>query len=257
MKNRIQQLFESKKGKILSIYITAGFPALDDSLDIVKKLDEAGADMIEIGFPFSDPLADGPVIQQSSETALFNGMTLELLFEQLTALRNTTQLPVLLMGYLNPVLQYGERNFINSCHEAGIDGIIIPDMPLEYYKEHLQEMTTARGISNILLLTPRTSVERIHEIDKNSDGFIYLVSANSITGSTDDAAMNITYMQKIQELNLKNPTLAGFGIHDAASFEKASLYSSGCIIGSAFIKHLNAFGKDKASIHEFVNNIRP
>lgn len=256
MKNRIQELFERKKGKILSIYVTAGFPCLDDTLHIIKSLDDAGADMIEIGFPFSDPLADGPVIQQSSEISLRNGMSLEVLFEQLKALRNTTQLPVLLMGYLNPMIQFGEKQFINKCHEVGIDGIIIPDMPLYYYKENLQEMTTAKGICNILLVTPQTSVARIHEIDANSDGFIYMVSSNSITGRTDDM-MNTSYMEKIKELNLKSNVLTGFGIHDAASFAKGSIHSEGCIIGSAFINHLIQFGKDKSMVQKFITSIRP
>lgn len=256
MKNRIQQMFANKEGKILSIYVTAGYPSLDDTLDIIQKLDQAGVDMIEIGFPFSDPLADGPVIQQSSEIALNNGMTLELLFDQLKDLRNVTQLPVLLMGYLNPVMQYGEENFIRACQKIGIDGIIIPDMPLEYFQEHLQPICTEKQISNILLVTPQTSTERIHEIDANSDGFIYLVSSNSITGNTNNVSIQTTYLEKIKNLNLNNKALAGFGIHDAGSFAKASMHCEGCIIGSAFIKHIKEFGTDEKTIATFISKIR-
>lgn len=256
MSNRIKQLFEHKKENIVSIYITAGFPSLIDTLKIIKELDSAGVDMIEIGFPFSDPLADGPVIQQSSEKAIENGMTLKVLFEQLKQLRTVTDLPVLLMGYLNPVLQFGEVDFINKCQEMGIDGIIIPDMPLNYYQNNLQELCNTKGISNILLITPQTAVSRIHEIDDNSDGFIYMVSSNSITGGTNSNSLNTDYLECSQKLELKNPRLTGFGIHDSASFKNASRYSSGCIIGSAFIKHITKNGIEKDSIQQFINNLR-
>lgn len=256
MKNRIKQLFERKKENIISIYITAGFPFLNDTLKIVKELDTAGVDMIEIGFPFSDPLADGPVIQQSSEVAIENGMTLKVLFDQLKELRTVTQLPVLLMGYLNPVLQFGEADFINKCNEVGIDGIIIPDMPLSYYQENLQEFCNEKTISNILLITPQTAVDRIHEIDNNSDGFIYMVSSNSITGGTNDSGLNTAYLERTQKLQLKNPQLIGFGIHDSISFKNAARYSSGCIIGSAFIKHITKNGIETNSINQFINNLQ-
>ncbi|RWW91892.1 tryptophan synthase subunit alpha [Flavobacterium cerinum] len=255
MNNRIKQLFEHKKKNIVSIYITAGFPSLSDTLKIIKELDSVGVDMIEIGFPFSDPMADGPVIQQSSETAIENGMTLKVLFEQLKELRTVTQLPVLLMGYLNPVLQFGEVDFINKCHDTGIDGIIIPDMPLSYYQDNLQEFCNEKGISNTLLITPQTAVSRIHEIDNNSDGFIYMVSSNSITGGTNDNNLNTDYLERTQKLQLKNPQLTGFGIHDSASFNNASRYSSGCIIGSAFISHITKNGIEANSIKQFINNL--
>lgn len=256
MNNRIKQLFEHKKENIVSIYITAGFPSLHDTLKIVQELDSAGVDMIEIGFPFSDPLADGPVIQESSETAIENGMTLKVLFEQLKELRATTQLPVLLMGYLNPVLQFGEVNFINKCHEIGIDGIIIPDMPLSYYQDNLEELCKAKGISNILLITPQTTASRVDEIDDNSNGFIYMVSSNSITGGTNDSSLNTDYLERIQKLQLKNPQLTGFGIHDSNSFKNAASYSSGCIIGSAFIKYITKNGIKPDSIKQFINNLQ-
>lgn len=255
MKNRIKTLFEKKKGNILSIYMTAGFPALDDTLTIVKELDAAGVDMIEIGFPFSDPLADGKIIQQSSESALNNGMSLKLLFEQLRDLRKVTQLPVLLMGYLNPVLQFGEQNFIDACYAAGIDGIIIPDMPLIYFQDNLKGLCSDRNISNILLITPQTDADRVREIDASTDSFIYMVSSNSITGNTD-APLQLSYFERVQGFQLKNPTLTGFGIHDSSGFATASKYSSGCIIGSAFIKHITSAGISSHSIHQFINTIR-
>lgn len=256
MNNRIKQLFEHKQENILSIYVTAGFPQLVDTLSIVKSLDEAGVDMIEIGFPFSDPLADGPVIQQSSEIAINNGMTLEVLFEQLKELRKVTQLPVLLMGYLNPLLQFGESAFIEKCFETGIDGIIIPDMPLAYYQDNLQQHCIEKEISNILLITPQTSVERIHEIDDNSNGFIYMVSSNSITGGTPATVFKEEYLERTKNMELNNKRLIGFGIHDKASFDNAARCSSGCIIGSAFIKHLSKNGISEEGIKHFISTIR-
>jgi len=253
--NRIKQLFEHKQQDIVSIYITAGFPQLNDTLSIVKGLDEAGVDMIEIGFPFSDPLADGPVIQQSSEQAIANGMTLKILFNQLKELRTITQLPIVLMGYLNPVLQFGETEFIEKCHETGIDGIIIPDMPLAYYQENLQQLCKEKDISNILLITPQTSQERIHEIDDNSDGFIYMVSSNSITGGTTGTVFQKEYLERTQNMKLNNNRLIGFGIHDNASFKNASNYGSGCIIGSAFINHIAKNGTSEESIEHFIDGI--
>ena len=258
MSNRIQQLFLRKKQDILSIYFTAGYPKLHDTLSIIKELDKAGVDMIEIGFPFSDPLADGPVIQQSSMQAINNGMNLKLLFTQLKDIRTITQMPIILMGYLNPVLQYGEEAFIEKCNEMGIDGIIIPDMPLSYYQEVWKEKCMANNLSNILLITPETKESRVRDIDQQSDAFIYMVSSNSITGSnktitnqTDD------YFKRINVMQLIHPTIIGFGIHDNNSFANACTYSSGAIIGSAFIKHITTAGISTTSIQQFINNIRP
>ena len=257
MTNRIHQLFQRKKGNILSIYFTAGYPMPDDTITVIQHLSEAGADMIEIGFPFSDPLADGPVIQQSSHVAIENGMTLQLLFQQLKTLRIITQIPVILMGYLNPVLQFGEAAFIKQCHEAGIDGVIIPDMPLSYYKTNWKQLCTENQLSNILLITPETTENRVMEIDDSSEGFIYMVSSNSITGGNKELNIQSTYFDKIKQMQLKNPTLIGFGIHDAASFDHACKHSSGAIIGSAFINHLSSNGISKENIQQFVKNIRP
>lgn len=256
MSNRIQTLFDTKKKNILSIYFTAGYPMLNDTLSIVKGLDEAGVDLIEIGFPFSDPLSDGPIIQESSLRALENGMNLKLLFEQLKELRALTQMPVILMGYLNPVMQYGELAFIKKCHELGIDGVIIPDMPLSYYQYQLKKYFRENNLSNILLISPQTSEERIREIDENSDTFIYMVSSNSITGSNKTMDLQTEYFERIRQMHLTHPILTGFGIHDRDSFEKAAQYSSGAIIGSAFINHLSSKGISNESIHQFVKKIR-
>lgn len=256
MSNRINDLFERKEKGILSIYLTAGYPQRDDTVAIIRNLEAAGVDMIEIGFPFSDPLADGPVIQQSSQKAIDNGMRLELLFEQLSDIRTYTKLPLILMGYLNPVLQYGEAEFIYRCAEIGIDGIIIPDMPLDYYKQQLQQICIEKNIANILLITPETTEDRIREIDKNSKGFIYMVSSNSITGSNEQSLMRTEYFERIRAMELRNKTLIGFGISETASFNTACEFSSGGIIGSAFIKHLKEFGIDARSVRIFVEDFR-
>lgn len=258
MSNRIQQLFQQKRNNILSIYFTAGYPLLHDTVPIIQALDSAGVDMIEIGFPFSDPLADGPIIQQSSMQAIHNGMHINLLFSQLKDIRTITQMPIILMGYLNPVLQYGEHAFIEKCSDIGIDGIIIPDMPLGYYQSVWKQQCNDHHLSNILLITPETKEERIKEIDQQSNAFIYMVSSNSITGGNQ--AINTQsdrYFQRIKDMQLQHSTLVGFGIHDKVSFANACAYSSGAIIGSAFIKHIAASGISPASILQFVNNIRP
>ncbi|MDI1256911.1 MAG: tryptophan synthase subunit alpha [Flavobacterium sp.] len=256
MKNRIHSLFETKKEHILSLYFTAGFPNLNDTLSILKNLEAGDVDMIEIGFPYSDPLADGPVIQQSSGQAIENGMTLNLLFEQLQSLRSITQKPIVLMGYLNVVLQFGEAAFIEKCAEVGVDGIIIPDMPLHYYISNFKALCEKNQVSNVLLVTPETSEERIRQLDSYSSGFIYLVASNSITGSTSGSTFRTDYYQRIQNMNLKNPHLIGFGVHDKKTFETVCKFGSGAIIGSAFIKHLKENGTSKASVEEFVNAIK-
>lgn len=255
MSNRIHRLFQEKKDKILSVYFTAGYPSLNDTLTIIQHLDGAGVDMIEIGFPFSDPLADGPVIQQSSQQAIENGMNLQFLFTQLESLRNITQMPVLLMGYLNPVLQYGEKAFISKCNELGIDGIIIPDMPLSYYESAWKENCGSNNLSNIMLITPETTEARIREIDKCSDGFIYMVSSNSITGGNKTLNLQTNYFKRIAQMSLGNPTLTGFGIYDKSSFENACQHSSGAIIGSSFIKHIAEHGVNEETVGAFVKGI--
>ncbi len=254
--NRIDMNFQQNKNNLLSIYFTAGFPNLNDTLSIIKHLDEAGVDIVEIGFPFSDPLADGPVIQQSSGQAIQNGMTLSVLFEQLKEVRQHTQLPLILMGYLNPILQFGEKEFFTKCRETGIDGVIIPDMPLDYFEHKLKTMVEENNIANILLITPETSTERIHQIDNLSKGFVYMVSSNSITGGNKTMDLQTDYFNRIKGMNLKNPTIIGFGIKDKETYENACKYSNGAIIGTAFIQHLKQYGIAKESIQTFIKNIR-
>ena len=253
MKNRITALFERKDKKILSIYFSAGYPELNDTLAIITELGKSGADLIEIGMPFSDPVADGPVIQHSSEIALKNGMTINLLFEQLKEIRKNVSIPLILMGYLNPVMQYGIENFCKKCKEIGIDGTIIPDLPLEIYEAGYKEIFEANSLSNIFLITPQTSEERIRKIDALSTGFIYMVSSSSTTGVK--VAVNeeqISYFDRIQNMNLRSKLLIGFGISDKASFEKASDYTNGAIIGSAFVKALEGEGAIETKVKAFV-----
>ncbi len=252
--NRINQLFQIKKKNILSVFYTAGFPALHDTLTIAKGLQDAGADMLEIGFPFSDPLADGPVIQRSSEIALDNGMSLKVLFEQLKDLRKEITIPVLLMGYVNPVMQYGVERFCDACVEAGVDGVIIPDLPMYEYENLYQDIFESRKLSNIFLVTPQSSDERIQKIDALTNGFIYLLSSSSTTGSVlkqgDDSEK---YFQHIKNMNLKNPTVIGFGISDRVSFQKACSNANGAIIGSAFVKAISE--GDLSKIPVFIRSI--
>lgn len=235
--NRINQLFQDKKNNILSIYYTGGYPNLNDTVRIARELESAGADMLEIGFPYSDPVADGPVIQASSKKALDNGMDLKLLFEQLKDLRKFVKIPVLLMGYVNPLLQYGVENFCKACAEVGVDGLIVPDLPMVEYEEFYKDTFAQYGISNVFLITPQTAIERIHKIDSLTNGFIYMVSSSATTG-TNLSLSQVTedYFSRVAALDLKNPTMIGFGISDQASFEKACQYASGAIIGTAFVK---------------------
>ena len=253
MENRITSLFERKDKNILSIYFTAGYPELNDTAAIISELEKSGADLIEIGMPFSDPVADGPVIQHSSEIALRNGMTIHLLFEQLTEIRKSVTIPLILMGYLNPVMQYGIEKFCNKCKEIGIDGTIIPDLPLETYEAEYKEIFEKNSLSNIFLVTPQTSEERIRKIDSLSNGFIYMVSSSSTTGVK--GAVNeeqISYFERIQNMNLRSKILIGFGISGKASFEKASCYANGAIIGSAFVKALEGEGTLETKVKGFV-----
>jgi tryptophan synthase alpha chain len=256
MKNRITALFERKDKNILSIYFTAGYPELNDTQTIITELEKSGADLIEIGMPFSDPVADGPVIQHSSEIALQNGMSINLLFEQLKEIRRSISIPLILMGYLNPVMQYGIENFCQKCKETGIDGTIIPDLPLEIYEAEYKEIFEENSLSNIFLVTPQTSDERIRKIDTLSTGFIYMVSSSSTTGVK--GAVNeeqIAYFEKIRTMNLRSKLLIGFGISDKASFEKASGYANGAIIGSAFVKALAGEGEIEVKVRTFIQKL--
>jgi tryptophan synthase alpha chain len=255
--NRINGLFQNKPGEILSIYFTAGHPTLNSTADIIKHLAICGADMIEIGMPFSDPMADGPIIQQSSDKALKNGMSLKLLFEQLKDIRKEVNIPLLLMGYLNPVLQFGINNFCRKCAETGIDGIILPDLPLEIFEEEYKDLFEKHYLHKVFLISPQTSELRIRRIDAISNGFIYMVSASSTTGVKGSFSEEQTgYFRRLKAMKLKNPRMIGFGISSHQGFSTACQYAHGAIIGSAFIKMLGEKGYDKENIRDFINGIR-
>lgn len=252
--NRINQKLQENK-KILSIYFSAGYPNLNDTVQIIQDLEKNGVDMIEIGLPFSDPLADGPTIQASSTQALHNGMTTQVLFDQLKDIRKTVNIPLVIMGYFNPMLQYGVEKFCATCAEIGIDGLIIPDLPVDVYADEYKAIFDQYGLKNIFLITPQTSDERIHFIDSVSDGFIYMVSSASVTGSS--AGFGNTqeaYFQRIAQMNLKNPQVIGFGINNSETFQQATQFAKGAIIGSAFITYLKENGT--ANIKAFVESIR-
>ncbi|QGY44113.1 tryptophan synthase subunit alpha [Maribellus comscasis] len=256
MKNRINQLFETKKENILSVYFTAGFPNLSDTVQIIQELEKNGVDLIEIGIPFSDPTADGPTIQHSSEVALKNGMSVKQLFEQLKEIRESVKIPLILMGYFNPVLQFGVEAFCKKCHEVGIDGTILPDLPLEEFEEHYKDTFIKNNLHNILLITPQTSEKRIRQIDNVSEGFIYMVSSASTTGAGKKVEdFHLDYFERIQQMNLKNARLIGFGISDNATFTNACNYANGAIIGSAFVKSFDKNVTIKKSISSFVKHI--
>jgi tryptophan synthase alpha chain len=257
MKNRINQLFETKQKDILSVYFTAGFPQLNDTVETIKLLEQNGVDLIEIGMPFSDPTADGPTIQRSSETALKNGMSLKLLFSQLEQIRHTVRIPLILMGYFNPVMQFGVASFCRKCSESGIDGVILPDLPHEEFKEKYEGHFHENNLHNILLITPQTPELRIRQIDDASNGFIYMVSSSSTTGAGKKVEdFHHDYFERVQKMNLKNPTLIGFGISDRATFENACRYANGAIIGSAFVSSVQEQGSLSDKISGFVKNIQ-
>jgi tryptophan synthase alpha chain len=255
--NRIEQLFQQKKD-ILNIYLTAGFPHLDDTVAIVSQLEKTGVDMVEIGMPFSDPLADGPVIQHSSSIAIQNGMTLELIFSQIKIIRQSNNLPIILMGYVNQLMRHGEDVFFEKAAACGVDGLIIPDLPVEIYLEKYQQRVEKAGLDMIFLISPQTDEARIRLLDKVSRGFLYAVSSASTTGKTDALRHEQEdYFARIRQMNLKNPILIGFGISDRKSYETACRYASGAIIGSAFIRALEKSPEISKNIQQFVKSIRP
>lgn len=254
--NRIDRLFETKQERILNVYFTAGYPALNDTVAVMENLEQAGADLIEIGIPFSDPVADGPTIQESNGIALENGMTLKLLFEQLADIREKVSIPFVLMGYINPIVQYGIEAFCAKCEEVGVDGLILPDLPMFEYLDTYKPMFDKHGLYNIFLITPQTSEARVREIDENSNGFIYMVSSASTTGAKSSISVDQTaYFARIRAMNLKNPTLIGFGISNAETFDKACANANGAIIGSAFIKALGGEGALNEKVETFVKDV--
>ncbi|MCG8700851.1 MAG: tryptophan synthase subunit alpha [Bacteroidales bacterium] len=256
MKNRINSLFENKKEDILSVYFTAGYPELNDTRNIIIKLAESGTQLIEIGIPFSDPVADGPVIQQSSLKALQNGISLKLIFEQLTDIRDKVDIPLIMMGYLNPILQYGIEAFCDKCNEVGIDGVILPDLTPELYLENYKDIFESRNIHMIFLISPQTTNERLKFIDNISNGFVYMVSSSSTTGAKSTIQKEQEeYFNRVSNLELKNPRLIGFGISNHQTFKTACSYANGAIIGSAFVKALEGeIGLDD-KIERFVEGI--
>lgn len=255
--NRIDRLLQNKKNDILSIYFTAGHPELNSTVPIIIALAEAGADMIEIGIPFSDPVADGPVIQKSDHIALTNGMSLKLLFEQLKDIRNHVDLPLILMGDINPVIQYGIERFAQECSKTGIDGVILPDLPLDIYLEEYKKPFMENNLHNIFLVSPQTSNERLKQLDAETGGFLYMVAASATTGMREGFAdYQIEYFNRVKVLNLKSPRLIGFGISDHKSFEGACQYANGAIIGSAFVRALGNDGYKKENINNFIRSIR-
>lgn len=257
MKNRITTLFDSKKKDILSVFYTAGFPKLEDTVAIASHLEKAGADIIEIGIPFSDPVADGPTIQASNKVALDNGMTVKKLLGQVKEIRKSVKIPIILMGYLNPVMQYGVEKFVKDAAEAGVDGLILPDMPVYEFEEDYKELFRQHNMCNTFLISPTTSPDRIRRIDAMTEGFIYAVSASSTTGAKKDfSSEQVDYFKRLLDLKLNNPILIGFGISDHATFSKASSFGAGAIVGSAFITLLSNSKDMAGDINTFVKSLK-
>lgn len=253
--SRFENLFQNKNQRVLNIYCTAGFPKLDDTLRIMKALEKYGADIIELGMPYSDPVADGEAIQKSDDIALKNGMTIKHLFAQLENMRSEISVPVVLMGYLNPVLQYGFENFCAKAAEVGVDGLIIPDLPAYEFENEYGAIVKKYGLDFIFLITPETSEERIKKLDSLSSGFLYAVTSSSTTGGDKDFGVVDNYLHTLQKMNLKNPVLAGFGVKDKTTFDAACNHAHGAIIGSAYIKSLQNNSDIESATEEFLNSV--
>lgn len=252
--SKLTSLFKVKQHNLCSVFFTAGFPKLNDTEQIIKNLESNGVDFIEVGLPYSDPLADGPTIQHSSSVALENGMNLDIIFNQLEAIKETVNTPLVLMGYLNQIIKYGEAKFCQKCKDCGIETVIIPDLPMLEYESHYQDLFANYGISNVFLITPQTSEERIRKIDKITNAFIYVVASSSITGAKGEISeKQIAYFKRIKKMNLKSTLIVGFGISNKATFNKVCEYMNGAIIGSAFIHFLQE--KGVAEIPSFVTEI--
>ena len=253
--NRLESLFQRKSKNILNVYCTAGYPLPESTMDVMIALEAGGADIIELGMPYSDPLADGPVIQASSSVALANGMTISRLFDQLRGFRQQVHIPVILMGYMNPVLQFDFERFCQQAAAVAVDGLIIPDLPIYEFEAEYGAIIQRYGLNFIFLVTPETSEERIRKIDELSTGFIYAVSSSSTTGSDKNMGDVETYLKRLQKMNLKNPILVGFGIKDRKTFEASCLYANGAIIGSAYINALHQSGEVKETTRAFLEGI--
>ena len=253
--NRIDELFAQKKKNVLNVYCTAGYPHLNSTVEVLAALQQNGADLVEIGMPYSDPLADGPVIQQSNMVALENGMSIPTLFDQLKNVRTTIQVPIILMGYMNPILQYGLEKFCAAAEAVGVDGIILPDLPMYEFETEYKQLFQKHNLKFIFLVTPETSEERIRKIDSLCSGFLYAVSSSSTTGNNKAIADQSAYFKKLQEMQLNNPILVGFGIKDRTTFQSACAFTNGAIIGSAFIKALENTKNIQASTKEFLNSV--
>lgn len=253
--NRLEKLFQQKSKRILNIYCTAGFPQLNSTIEVMHALQKYGADLIELGMPYSDPLADGPVIQESSAKAIANGMSIHVLFDQLKDFRKEIHVPVILMGYMNPVLQYGFEKFCSDAAACGIDGLILPDLPVYEYEKFYASVLNLYGLSFTFLITPETSTERIRKFDTLSSGFLYAVSSSATTGSQQNSDGVETYLKRLQSMQLKNPVLVGFGIKDKTSFERACSFTNGAIIGTAYIQALNQDNAIEATTRIFIDSI--
>ncbi len=256
--NRIDKLFQDKKNNILSVYFTAGYPKLDDTVKVIQSLEENGVDLLEIGVPFSDPMADGLVIQSSGSQALKNGMSLRVLFKQLSDIRQTVSIPLVMMSYLNPIIQFGFDNYCKEAASCGVDGLIIPDLPFAEYMESYRSVAEKYGLHIIMLITPETSEKRIKLIDRNTSGFIYMVSAATVTGARDKFSNeNLDYFRRVNEIQLNNPRLIGFGISNKETFKAACREASGAIIGSKFISLLDSEESIDAAAKKLITSIDP
>lgn len=253
--SKLELVFKEKSKRVLNVYCTAGYPSLDSTMKVMTSLQKNGADIIELGMPYSDPLADGEVIQVSSIKALANGMNIAVLFDQIKDMRKSISIPVILMGYMNPILQYGFENFCKKAKEVGVDGLILPDLPLFEFEQSYGKIITENNLDFIFLVTPETPVDRIRKLDSLSNGFLYAVSSSATTGKDKDFNVVAQYLQKLQAMQLKNPILVGFGIKDKATFDAATLHTQGAIIGSAYIQQLTKGGDIETTTSQFLNSV--
>ena len=253
--SKLELVFKAKSKRILNVYCTAGYPSLDSTMKVMESLQKNGADIIELGMPYSDPLADGEVIQVSSIKALANGMNIAVLFEQIKDMRKSISIPVILMGYMNPILQYGFEAFCKKAKEVGVDGLILPDLPLFEFEQSYGKIITENNLDFIFLVTPETPEQRVKKLDSLSNGFLYAVSSSATTGKDKDFNVVAQYLQKLQAMQLKNPILVGFGIKDKATFDAATLHTQGAIIGSAYIQQLTKGGDIETTTSQFLNSV--